>query len=121
MSLRKNYNDNSFFNDLELECPTSHDVVLQEGFLSTLIAFRMEYNKPMTITGTQAANDSEILLVCPSAKDKSLKQNISTHTIKPVIINLKLFDFLRVFMVKIDANAVIINKKKGSDNIEFKF
>jgi len=60
MSLRKNYNDNSFFNDLELQCPTSHDVVLQEGFLSTLITFRMEYNKPMTITSacrSQEHND----------------------------------------------------------------
>ena len=44
-----------------------------------------------------------------------------THVKSPTKINLKLLDFLRVFMVNIDAKAVIINKKKGKDNIEFKF
>ena len=44
-----------------------------------------------------------------------------TQTIKPVIIKVKLFDFFRVFIVKIEANAVIINKKKGIDSIELRF
>ena len=44
-----------------------------------------------------------------------------TQTINPVIINVKLFDFFKAFIVKIDANAVIMNKKKGIESIEFKF
>ena len=44
-----------------------------------------------------------------------------TQTTKPVIMKVKLFDFFKVFIVKIDANAVIINKKNGIDNIELRF
>ena len=36
-------------------------------------------------------------------------------------IKVKLFDCLSVFIVSIEAKAVIINKKNGKDNIEFKF
>ena len=33
--------------------------------------------------------------------------------ISPVMINLKLFDFFNVFIVKIDAKAVIMNRKRA--------
>ena len=36
-------------------------------------------------------------------------------------IKVKLFDCFKVFIVSIEANAVIINKKNGKDSIEFRF
>ena len=36
-------------------------------------------------------------------------------------MNVILLDFFNAFMVKIEAKAVIINRKKGRANIEFKF
>ena len=45
---------------------------------------------------------------------------MKTHAINPKIINLKLFDLFKVFITSIDANAVIIKRKNGMDNIECK-
>ena len=39
------------------------------------------------------------------------------HVINPKIVNFKLSDFLSVFIVKIDAKAVIKNKKNGRESI----
>jgi hypothetical protein len=36
MSQRLNYYDNKYFSEKELQCPTSKDIVLAEGFLNCL-------------------------------------------------------------------------------------
>ena len=43
------------------------------------------------------------------------------HKMIPTIINFKLSDFFNVFIVRIAAMAVIMNKKNGNDNQVCKF
>ncbi len=94
--------------------------MLELIYFSFICKTPTQVNKLKAITGAHTANMSGILSVWPKAKDKSLKQNVKTHVISPSVINLKLSDFLSVFIVKIDANAVIINRKKGNESIECK-
>jgi len=50
MSKRVNYYDNKYFSEKELQCPTSKDIVLAEGFLNCLINLRENVGEPLQIT-----------------------------------------------------------------------
>ena len=46
---------------------------------------------------------------------------MATQAIMPATIKAKLFDCFSVFIVSMDARAVIMNKKNGKDSKEFRF
>ena len=72
----------------------------------------IKVKKLRAITGDHIAKIRGILSVWPKAKDKFFKLNIPILVIKPIMINLILSDFLRVFMVRTEAKAVMRRRKK---------
>ncbi len=45
-----NYYENKYFSEKELQCPTSKDIILAEGFLNCLINLRENMGEPLQIT-----------------------------------------------------------------------